>query len=118
MQVRVRPMDDADDVQIPLIRQLMVQATDDMQFGRSALLRLGGAFENLLVGHDVALRAFQVRSEGAERAAVDAHVDWVEVRIDVVVSEAAVLALADEIGQLAESEQLGALVEEYTVVEG
>ncbi len=82
-----------------------------------APLGLGGALEDLLVGHDVALRALQVGPESAEGAAVDADVGRVEVRVDVVVGEVAVLALADQVGQLAEGEQVGLLVEEDAVVE-
>jgi hypothetical protein len=56
----------------------------------------------LLLVHEVALRGAQIGPERAERAAIDADVRRVEVRIDVVVSGVAVLALADEIGQLAD----------------
>ena len=106
----MRLVDDADDVQIPLVGQLVVQAADDVQLGGAAALGLGGALEDLLVGHDVALRALQVGPEGAEGAAVDADVGRVEVRVDVVIGEVAVLALADEVGQFAEREQVGAVV--------
>ena len=60
MQTRMRFVDNADDVQIPFIRQLMVQTADDVQLGGAATVRLGGALQHLLVGHDVALFAAQV----------------------------------------------------------
>ena len=110
-------VDDADDVQIPLVGQLMVQAADDVQLGGAAALGLGGAVQDLLVGHHVALGALQVGPESAEGAAIDADVGRVEVRVDVVIGEVAVLALADEVGQLAEREQVGLLVEKDAVVE-
>ena len=43
MQARMGLVDDADDVQIPLVGQLVVQAADDVQFGGAAPLGLGGA---------------------------------------------------------------------------
>ena len=60
------------------------------------------AGEDLLVAHHVALRVAQVGAERAEHAAIDADVGRVEVRVDVVVGEVAVLPLADQVGQLAD----------------
>ena len=60
------------------------------------------AGEDLLVAHHVALGVAQVGAERTERAAIDADVRRVEVRVDVVVGDVAVLPLADEVGQLAD----------------
>ncbi len=79
---------------------------------------LGRALQDLLVGHDVAFRALQVGPERAEGAAVDADVGRVEMRVDVVIGDVAVLALADEVGQFAEREQVGLFHQEHAVVEG
>ena len=43
MQTRMGLVDDADDVEIPLVGQLMVQTADDVQLGGAAPLGLGGA---------------------------------------------------------------------------
>ena len=59
MQPRIGIVHDADDVQIPLVRHLVVQAADDVQFGAAAVDRLLAASEDLLVGHDVALGRFR-----------------------------------------------------------
>src|SRR5262249_13160386 len=48
----------------------------------------------------------------------DADVGGVDVRVDVVVGELAVLALAHHVGQLAEGEQVGVLFEVQAVLEG
>ena len=77
-----------------------------------------GPLQDLLVGHHVALRALQVGPESAEGAAIDADVGRVEVRVDVVVGDVAVLALAHQVGQFAEREQVGLVFEEQAVVEG
>ena len=79
VQPRICLVDDADDVQIPVIRQLVVQAADDVQFRRPASVGLGGPLHDLLVGHDVAFGALQVGPERAEGAAVDADVGRIEV---------------------------------------
>src|SRR5262245_10307781 len=96
----------------------MVQPADDVQLGGAALLGLGGAFEDLLIAHHVALRRPEVGAEGTEGAAVDADVGRVEMRVDVVIGEVAVLALADNVGQLAEREEIGMLVKVNTLIEG
>ena len=43
VQPRMGLVDDADDVQIPVVRQLVVQPADDVQLGGAAALGLGGA---------------------------------------------------------------------------
>jgi hypothetical protein len=118
MKPWIRLVDDLDDVQVPVIRQLVVQPADDVQFRRSLGSALRGPLQNLLVGHDVALGAFQVGAEGAERAAVDANVGRIEVLVDVVVRAVAVLPLADDVRQFAEREQISAVVKEDAVIEG
>ena len=70
-----------------------------------AVDRLAPAGEDLLVAHRVALRVAQVGAERAERAAIDADVRRVEVRVDVVVGDVAVLPLADQVRQLAHFRQ-------------
>ena len=81
---------------------LMVQSADDVHLRAAVLDRLGPAGEDLLVAHDVALGIAQIGAKRAEHAAVHAHVRRIEVRVDVVVGGVAVLALANEVGQLAE----------------
>ena len=95
----------ADDVEVPVVLPLVVQAADDVHLGAAGLRRLGPTGEDLLVAHHVALRVPQVGAERAERAAVDADVRRVEVRVDVVVGRVAVLPLADEVRQLAHFRQ-------------
>jgi len=112
----MRLVDNAHDIQIPLEGQLMMQAADDVQLGRTAPLGFGSAVENLIVGHDVTLGAFQVRTERTESAAIDAYVRRIEVRVDVVIGKAPVLAFADEIRQFAEREQIDAIVQKYAVI--
>ena len=89
----------------------MVQAADDVHLGGAPPFGLRGALDNLLVAHHVALLATQVGPEGAEGATVNADVGRVQVRVDVVIGEMAVLALGEEVGQLAEGEQVRLLFE-------
>ena len=72
------------DVQIPLVRKLVVQAADDMQLGRPTRLGFGGARDDLLVAHDVAFGAFQIGAKCAKHATINANVRRVKVRVDVV----------------------------------
>ena len=82
-----------------------MQAADDVHFGAAVGDGLGPAGEDLLVVHPVALRVAEVGAERAERAAIDADVGRVEVRVDVVVGRVSVFPLADEVGQLAHFRQ-------------
>ncbi len=117
VQPGVVAVDDADHIEVPLVGQLMMQAANDVQLRGAAALGLGGTLEDLLIAHDVALLALQVGPEGAEGAAVDTDIGRVEVGVDVVVGEVAVLALADEIGQFTKREQVRGIVEVNTLFE-
>src|SRR5207237_10510030 len=61
--------------------------------------------------------ALQVGAECTKRAAVNADVGRVQVRVDVVIGELAVLPLADDVRQLAQREQVRVVVEIEAVVE-
>ncbi len=88
-----------------------------MQFGRALFARLLRRVEGSAASdHDVAV-AISGRAERAERAAVHAHVGRVEVLVDVVVGDVAVLLLADEVRQLAEREEIRVVFEKESVVE-
>ncbi len=101
VQPGIRLVQDAHQVHVPLIFHLVMQAADDVHLGGAAIDRLLPASQDLLVGHQIALGAAQVAAEGAEHAAIDADVGRIEVRVDVVVGEVAVLPLADQVGQFA-----------------
>src|SRR5436190_22586306 len=46
MQPRMRSVNDADDVEIPVVRKLVMQAADDVQFRGAASLGFGGPVQN------------------------------------------------------------------------
>ena len=101
VQPRIGLVQNADQVQIPVVRHLMMQPADDVHFGGAAVDRFLPAGQDLLVAHQVALRVVQVGAKRAKHAAIDADVRGVQMRVDVVVGAIAVLALADQVGQLA-----------------
>ena len=102
MERGVGVVEDPDDVQIPVVVFLMVETAHDVHLGGARLHCLAAPGQNLLVAHHVAALVAQVGPEGAERAAVDAHVRGVQVRVDVVVADVAVFPLADEVREFAE----------------
>ena len=57
--------------------------------------------------HRVGPRIVLVAAVGAQRAAIDADVGGIDVQIEVVVGRVAILAAADQIGQLAHGVQIG-----------
>jgi len=95
-------VEQADDAQIPVVVFLVVKPAHDVHLGGARLHGLAAAGQDLLVAHHVAPLVAQVGPEGAERAAIDAHVRGIQVRVDIVVADVAVLPLADEVGKFAE----------------
>src|SRR5262249_1094440 len=79
VEPRMSLVEDADDVQVPVVRKLVVETADDVHLGGAASLGLGAAGDDLGVRHDVALLALQVGPEGAEGAAVNADVGRIEM---------------------------------------
>ena len=63
MQVGIRIVNDLDDVAIPFIRHLVMQAADDVQLGAASLMGLAGPLDDLLVAHQIALRGSSDRPE-------------------------------------------------------
>src|SRR5207245_8805093 len=74
--------------------------------------------QNLLVAHDIPLRALEVRAESAKDAAVDADVGGIDMRIDIVIAEVTVLAFANEVGQLGQGKEIIAGMKEHAVLKG
>ena len=107
----------ADHVHVVRERQLVVQPADDVQLGRPPGVGLAGALLDLVLAHRVGAGVVHVGAEGAEVALVHAHVGGVEVRVDVVIAEIAVVALADEVRHLAQREQVGRRLQGQPVVE-
>jgi hypothetical protein len=91
----------------------VVQATDDVHLRRARVDRLLAAGEDLLVAHHVAAGLAEIGPEGAERAAVDADIRGIEVGVDVVPAEVAVLPLPDEVGQFAQFMEIEPFVPEH-----
>ncbi len=90
---------DANDVNVPIVIALMVQATHDVHFGTTVIDCLLAASKDLLVAHRVPLGAAEIGAERTEGTAIDADVRWIEVRVDVVVAGVAADSLADHVRQ-------------------
>ena len=110
-------LDPADEVDVIVERQLVVQAADDVQLGRPPVVGRLGPLEDLGAVHDVGALVVEVGPEGAEVALVDADVGRVDVRVDVVVAEVAVVPLADQVGHRADREQVVRRLQRQAVLE-
>ena len=95
-------MQNTHDVDVPIEIAHVVQPADDVHFGATVFDCFLPTGEDLLIAHHVTLRVAQVGAERTEYAAVNANVRWVEMRVDVVIGEVAVFALANEIGEFAD----------------
>ena len=113
MEGRIVVVEEADDVQIPVVVLLMVEPADDVHLGAPSVDRFLPAGEDLLRLHHVAAGVAEIGPEGAKRAAVDADVRGIEVGIDVVVAGVAVLPLADEVGKLTELVEIDPLIPQH-----
>ena len=92
-------VDHAHDVHVPVERLLMVQAADDVNFGRPGALASATRSRIMSSVNVYALRRLQVRAERAEHAAIDADVGGVEVDVRVVIREIPVLPFANDVRQ-------------------
>ena len=101
-----RLADPVHDVDVISKRQLMVQASHDVQLGRPAGTGLRRALDDLAAIHHVSPVFAQIGPECAEVASVDADVGWIDVGVHVEVREVAVIALADEVGHRTQSEEV------------
>ncbi len=105
MQGGKRLMQEVNQMQIPVILFLVVQPSHDVHFGATCGDRLLAAGENLLIAHQIPFRVAEVRAKCAKRASVDADIGGIEMRVDVVISDVAVFAVADQIGQFCQFPQ-------------
>ena len=64
MELGIGLVQDADDVDVPIVVTLVMQAADDVHLGAAVLDRFGSAGEDLLVAHCVTFRVAQVGAEG------------------------------------------------------
>ena len=112
-----RLLDPAHHVHVVRERQLVMQSADDVQLGRPPLAGLPGPLDHRGTIHHVGLGLVQVGPEGTEIASVDTHVRRVDVRVDVVVAEIAVVPLAHQVGHRAEGEQVVRGLQRQAVVE-
>ena len=93
-------------------RQLGVESADDVDLGRALGVGLDDLAHHVvhLVG-ELAFLLVRAAGEGAELTAQDADVGIVEVKIEDVGRDVAVLALADVIGEIAERVEVLDVVE-------
>ena len=90
-----------EDASVPVVTEFVVQSADDMHLGTAVIVGFLASGDDLLVAHRVTLGVSQIGAERAETAAIDANVRWVQVGIDVVVTDIAVDLLAFPVGQFA-----------------
>ena len=85
-----------------------MHAADDVQFRAAGLGRLAAVREQLVASHHVTpgIPALVFATVGAQRAAEDANVGRIDVQIEVVVGDVAILAAANRVGQLAHGVQI------------
>ena len=104
--------------QIPVERQLRMQAADDVELGdRFASSPRPARCPDLVERHRVRLRIARLLAERAEPAAGHADVGRIDVAVDVEVRDVAVQPLAHDVGHVAERQDVGGAVQRHAVVE-
>ncbi len=94
-----------------------MQSADDVEFGDGLAPAFAGALPDLFERHGVGLGVAHALAEGAQAATGHAHVGGIDVAVDVEVGGVAVQALAHQVGQVAERQDIGGAVERDAVVE-
>ena len=90
----------------PIERKLRVQAPHDVKFRHGLAPARACHVENFIERHRVRLRIFRFFPERAKPAARHAHIGGIDVAIDVEIGGVTALAFADDVGQIADSEQV------------
>ena len=95
-----------------------MQAADDVKFGRAFADALVGALIDFVEGVSVGAWRVRIAAERAELAVGNADVGRIDVTIDVVVGDVAVLLFPDVIGEPADGEKVGRAIQSDAFVEG
>jgi len=93
-----------------------VQAADNVKFGCTFANALVGALVDFVECVGVCARRIGIAAERTEFAMRDANVGRIDVAVDVVVGDVAVLFLADVVGEPADSEKVRRTIELDAVV--
>ena len=120
LQVHVRAdlADGAEHVHVIGERQVRVDAADDVDLADRLVQPLTDLGADLVQAHLVGQRVTLGTAEGAELAQVGADVRVVDVLVVDEVGAVAVLPLADDVGEVAEGEDVRVVVEATAVVQG
>ena len=77
VNLRVGFLQNLDNVSVPFIGTLMVQASHNMHFRAPVLCRFPPSIEHLLIAHGVAFWIPQVTAECTKATSINANVSWV-----------------------------------------
>ena len=103
---------------VPVEGERGVETADNVEFRDGFRPAFAGDLPGLFVRHGVAVGIADLFTEGTELALSDANVGGVDVTVDVVVSIVAVDALADDVGHVADGEDVGGAVHRHAVFKG
>ena len=95
-----------------------MQSAHDMKFGRSFANAFRGALVHFFEGEGVGTWRVGVAAESAELAVCHAYIGGIDVAVHIVVGDIAVARFADVVGQPANGEKIGSLVERNAIVKG
>src|SRR5450631_1992325 len=93
-----------------------MQAADDVKLGDRFRPPLGCPLPDFFQRPRVGLRIFHALTKRAQFATCDANVGGVYVPIDIEPGDISILAFANNIGQVAQAEQITRTVESYAVI--
>src|SRR5262245_9579009 len=116
MDLRKALLQAAEHLAIPVQRELRVQPANDVEFGYRFAPTDSGGLPNLLERHRVGFGISSLLAERAQPAACDTDVGWIDVAIDVEVSDRAVQPLANQVRHIAEREDVRAAVHRNAIV--
>ena len=74
MQIGVFLVHDAYDIEVPIVRHLMMQTANDVHFGCAPAFGFLGTMKNLFIAHEVCFLVFQIGTKCAENTSIDTHI--------------------------------------------
>ena len=106
-----------DEFQEIVERQIGMEAADDVKFGGAFADALSRAFVNFFERESVSAGRAGIAAKSAKLAVSDANVGGIDVAVDVVIRDVAMALFANIVGEPADSEQVGRVIQRHAIVE-
>src|SRR5215204_219510 len=116
MDLRKPLLQTAKHLAVPVKRQLRVEAPNDVKLGDRFRPAPARCLPHLFKRHSVRLRIARLLTECAKAATCDTHVRRIDVAIHVIERDVSVQTLSNDVGHIADRQNVGRAVQSYPVL--